>query len=327
MAILDVVKFDGFGDRKWLIYHYPGNEFNSKSKFIVGPGQIGLVVHGGKIEEIYESGTYTLNSENLPFLKGFVKGVYGKQVPYTLELYYVNKIIKLDMLWGTKDPIPLLDPKFKVKINVRARGQYALRIKNYQFLLTNLIGALAEKNVVTFSAVADFFRAIINTRIKTNISEYFIKDQVSILDVTMYLEKISEESFEDLKDDFDKYGMELVNFFFESINIPEEDLKNINEILNKNAAFEIMGDERYRTSRGYDVLESAAQNESSGGIAATGIGLGVGLGMGQAVGSMAKDIIPEAKKANTDGKFCVHCGAKMSKTSKFCPECGEKVGD
>lgn len=327
MAILDVVKFNGFLDRKWLVYHYPGNEFNNRSKLIVGPGQVGLVVHGGKVEGIFEAGTYTLDSENLPFLKNLVKKIYNRKVPFTLEVYFVNKTIKLDMLWGTKDAIPLLDPKFKVKINVRARGQFALRIKNYQFLLTNLVGSLDDRNLVTYQVISDFFRAIINAKIKTNISEYFIKEQINILDISMYLEKLSLESHEELREDFEKYGMDLVNFYFESINIPEDDLKNINDILNKNAAFDIMGDERYRTLRGYDVLESAASNEGSGGLAGAGVGLGVGLGVAGQVGAMAGNIIPDSPKTkHVDGKFCVSCGANMSKSANFCPECGTKVG-
>ncbi len=321
MSVLDVCKFEGFSDRRWLVYKHPNGEFNTKSKLIVGPGQVAVVVHGGKLESIFESGTYTLNSENFPFLKDLQRKAYGA-IPFTLEVYFVNKTMKLNMLWGTKDPIQLLDPKFQVKINVRARGQYAMRISNYQFLISNLVGSLGGKSVVDFEVVNDFFRSIINTKIKTLIAQYFIKNKISILDMSMYLEEISKESFKALTNEFETYGLEIVNFYYESINIPDEDLDTINDILNRNAEFNILGDNRYRTSRGYDVLESAAKNEgAAGGMAAVGVGLGVGLGAAKQTAGFAGEMIPQ-NNSNKKMVHCIKCNAEIEDDDKFCPECG-----
>ncbi len=320
MAVLDVCSFDGSRDRRWLVYKHPNNEFNTKSKLIVGPGQVAVVVHGGKIEKILENGTYTLESENFPFIKELQRKAYGA-IPFTLEVYFVNKTMKLDMLWGTKDPIQLLEPKFQVKINVRARGQYALRISNYQFLITHLVGSLGGANMVAYEEVNNFFRSIINTKIKTLIAQYFIKNKISILDISMYLDEISKESFNAIYSEIESYGLEVVNFYYESISIPDEDLETINEILNRNAEFNILGDDRYRTSRGYDVLESAAKNEgAAGGMAAVGVGLGVGLGAAKQASGLAGEMIPP--KASKKMVHCVKCNAEIEADDKFCPECG-----
>lgn len=352
MAIAEVISFNGIYEKKWLVYRYPSQEVNEKSKLIVGPGQIGIVVHGGKVERIFESGTYTLSSENLPFIKDLVKKVYGGKVPYTLEVYFINRTIKLDMLWGTNDPIQILDPQFKVKVNIRARGQYALRISNYQFLLTTLVGALGGKNIIEYDLVNNLFRGLINTKVKTIISKYILEQQVSSLDINLYLEKIAKDTLESLQPEVERYGMELVNFFYESINVPSEDLERINDILNKNAEFNILGDQRYRTSRGFDVLEQAAGNEGGAGSVAS---LGVGLGMGVGVGKAASDLVGNTmgstdtkmknvacvkcgKMIEDDDKFCPECGApqklvcsgckaELVGNAKFCPECGKKVGE
>ncbi|MFA6800528.1 MAG: SPFH domain-containing protein [Acholeplasmataceae bacterium] len=348
MGILDVCKFEGFEDRRWLIYKHPNHEFNTKSKLIVGPGQVGIIVHGGKIMHIVESGTYILDSENFPFIKTFIKDAHNGQVPFTLEVYYVNKTMKLDMLWGTNDPIQLLDPKFQVKINVRARGQYALRISNYQFLISQLVGSLGGATVVDFDIINQFFRSIINTKIKSLIAQYFIKNQINILDISVYLDEISKASFEILSPEFERFGLEIVNFYYESINIPDEDLAIINDILNRNAEFNILGDNRYRTSRGFDVLDSAAKNEgAAGGMAAVGVGLGVGLGVGKQAANLTSDLVSEKPKKTVEcvnchqmieetAKFCPICGAaqiirckncnaELSSNAKFCPECGQSV--
>ncbi len=347
MALFDVIKFEGFSDRKWVLYKHPCTDVNTKSKLIVGPGQVAVAVHAGKVENIFESGTFTISTENFPFIEGLVKKVYGGKVPFPMEFYFINKTIKLDMLWGTKDPIQVIDPEFNVKVRARARGQFGVRIANYQFLITTLLGAVHSKNLLEFDVLGDFFRGLINTKVKTVLAEYIINKDVGLMDISVYLEEIANVCKERLMPEFDRFGIELVNFYFETINVPDEDLERINEILNKKAEFEIMGDYRYRTARGFDVLETAAGNEGAGGaIAGAGIGLGLGVGAGQAVGNMMANqntlvppttkVCPKCGNAVGNQKFCPECGERLkqhcpkcnkevSPGAKFCPECGTKI--
>lgn len=322
MALFDVIKFDGFSDRKWVVYKHPCTEINTKSKLIVGPGQVAVAVHAGKVENIFESGIFTVTTENFPFIERLVKSVYGGKVPFPMEVYFINKTIKLDMLWGTRDPLQVIDPNLNVKVRARARGQFGVRIANYQFLITTLLGAIQTKNLLEFDTLGDFFRGLINTKVKTVLGEYIIHKDVGLLDMSVYLEEISNVCKERLAPEFERFGIELINFYFESINVPDEDLERINGILNKKAEFDIMGDYRYRTARGFDVLESAAENEGTGGaIAGAGIGLGLGVGAGQAVGNLMSrenPIIPPATKT------CGNCGSAVGAVN-FCPQCGERV--
>lgn len=328
MAVANVIKFDGFSDRKWLIFKHPSRDILDKSKVIVGPGQIGIMVHGGKVVEIFESGTFEISTLNYPVLKNFIEGAYDGKTPFPVEIYYINRILKLDMLWGTKEPIQVLDPKYQVRVNVRARGQYALRISNYEFILTTLVGSLGGKNIVEFDVVNDFFRAIINTKVKKNLADKIISQSISTLDLALHMEDISKESYQELETEFERFGFELVNFYFESISVPKEDLDRVNEILNKKAEFNILGDERYRTSRGFDVLEKAADNESqAGGIASMGLGLGVGVGVGQSVSRIASDTLANTTPStavNKKTKSCINCSKMIEEDDQFCPECGTK---
>lgn len=191
------------------------------------------------------------------------------------------------MLWGTSNPIQLLDPEFKVKINIRARGQYGLRIKDYQFLFTQLIGSLGDNTLIEFGEINNFFRAVINNKIKTIIAQYVINNKVGILSMAIHLDSLSTESKAALNSILDTYGMELVNFYVEAVDIPDEDLETINKILNKNAEFNIMGDSRYRTARGYDVLEKTAENEGAGGsMASAGLGIDAGIAFAKIVANL-----------------------------------------
>lgn len=324
MALIDVIKFDGFVDRKWIVYKYHGQEFNDRSKVIVGPGQVALAVHGGKLEQIFESGTHVLSTENYPFLKGIVKAVHGGNVPYTMEIYYINKTIKLDMLWGTKDPVQVIDPKYGILVRTRARGQFGARLSNYQFFLTGLVGTMGGRNLLEFDVLSDYLRGLINTKVKTIIGEYIINNQISMLEISPRTEEISKVCFERLAPEMDRFGIELINFYIEALNVPQEDLDSLTAILNKKAELTIMGDINYRTVRGFDVMESAAKNEGgAGGIASAGIGLGMGLGMAGQMNSAMQNNTPLQNTSQT--RQCPSCGKSVSLQSKFCPDCGSPM--
>jgi hypothetical protein len=54
----------------------------------------------------------------------------------------------------------------------------------------------------------------------------------------------------------------------------------------------IAGKDVYQMERSFDVLDTAASNEGTGGqMISMGTGLGVGLGMGSSIGGMASQMI------------------------------------
>lgn len=55
-----------------------------------------------------ENGTFVLDNLNFPFLANMQRKKHGGGNPFPMEVYFINKTIKLDMLWGTIDPILLL---------------------------------------------------------------------------------------------------------------------------------------------------------------------------------------------------------------------------
>ena len=347
MAIMDIVKFSP-STQDWLVFKSPGTEFNKNSKLIVGPGQTAVCVYNGKIVGEFENGTHRLDSANLPFIRETAKAIYGGVAPYQMEVYFFNKTVKLDFLWGLANGIQIQDPKFNVIIVINARGQMGLRLVNKQFFLTQLYGSF-NTHLVPYTKVQDYFRGTINTKIKPVIMSYIKNHQVSALELPTIYENVAEEAISKLQPEFKTFGFELINLSVESLEPRREDLEKVNELLHKRAEFDIVGDERYRTARTFDVLEGAAHNEGSE-AAGIGMGLGVGLGAGQAAsqmfGSVAdtgankeviKIVCPSCSRHVNEGtKFCPECGhrfvhncpkcnSKVQPGSKFCPECGEKL--
>ena len=321
MALYSVVRFEGTSD-DWLLYKYSGDEFNNKSKLIVSPGQVAIIVHNGKIEKICEEGTFTLNTELLPILKTFQKGLYGGDNPYPVEIYFINKRLKLDLFWGTADPIKILDPVYKIQLRLRARGQMGVRLAEYQFFYQTLVGSLLKNNYITFDIIRDYFRGVINQRIKRILSSFMIKQKITYFEIDPHLDVIQEELQKALKIDLNKFGFDLVNLSVESINVPDEDLVKLNDILHKKAEYEQLGDDIYRTARGYDVLEAGAKNNNS---ASAFMGVGLGMQMANETGVAGGIIPPKAPVSSNNKKFCSKCGAQIAKSAKFCPECGASL--
>ncbi len=319
MAIVNVVKFDGLRSRDWLTYKHPCDELVLGTQLIVQEGQAAIFVKGGVMADVFYPGTYTLSTSNLPILNSIVNLPFGGQSPFSAEIYYINTIIKLDINWGTTDPIQLIDPKYYVKLRVRAFGQMGLRIMDVARLFRELIGGMQKDELVKFDKIKDYYRGILVIKAKSVIADAIIKNQISALEISAWLESLSDKVKEKITPEFERYGFKVVNFFIESINFPDEDFEKINDILEDKAAFEIMGDGRYTTKRSFDVYEGAANNQSgvAGAFVAGGMGLGAAMGVGA---SMSQTVGNPMHREET--KECISCKARIPMNAKFCPECG-----
>ncbi|MDE6026205.1 MAG: SPFH domain-containing protein [Lachnospiraceae bacterium] len=319
MAIIDVVRFDGLKSRDWLIYKYPSEELVLGTQLIVQEGQVALFVSGGVVADVFYPGTYKLATDNLPILKNLINLPFGGKTPFSAEVYFINTIVILDINWGTIDPIQLIDPKYYVKLRIRAFGQMGLKVFDVTTLFKEVIGGLQKADIVKLDKIKEYYRGILVIKAKSAIADAIITNGISALEISTKLESLSEKVMEQIKPEFGKYGFSVANFYIQSINFPDEDFEKINEILEDKAAFEIMGEGRYATKRSFDVYEGAANNQSgvAGAFAAGGIGLGTAMRMGASMNQTVGNPIHRE-----DTKMCGSCGMQIPINSKFCPECG-----
>ena len=319
MALIDVVRFDGLRSRDWLIYKYPSEDLVIGTQLIVQEGQIAFFVKSGTIADIFYPGRYTLTTENLPLLKGLVNLPFGGRTPFSSEIYFVNTTVRLDINWGTSDPIQLIDPKYYVKLRIRAFGQMALKVLDASTLFKELIGGMQKDDIVKFDKIKEYYRGILVIKVKAAIADAIITDQISALEISTRLESLSEKVKSHISQEFEKYGFSVANFYIQSVNFPDEDFEKINKILEDKAAFEIMGDSRYVTKRSFDVYEGAANNNNgvAGVFAAGGVGIGATMGMGSAMGQIVGN--PMKKE---EFRTCVSCGVQIPLNAKFCSQCG-----
>ena len=318
MALIDRVKFDGLATRDWLVYKHPSESLVTGTQLIVSEGQAVLFVKGGQVCDIFTPGTYTLSTQNLPILQSVINFPFGGKTPFTAEVFYLNTVTKLDVSWGTSDPITIIDPKYSTRLRIRAFGQMGLRLSDYAVFLRELIGSMQQSEFVRFDKLQQFFRGVIVQRIKVIIADIIVNQKISALEITPKLDEISEFTRSKIKETIEGYGLDVVNFFIKSINFPDEDFDAINAVLHKRAEFDLIGDSRYATARTFDVYETAAGNES--GVAGAFVAGGVGLGAGVALGSQIPQVM-----ANTKMKSCPYCSSNVVDGAKFCNDCGKNL--
>ena len=161
MAIIDRVKYDGPSDV--LIWRHPPDDLSWGTQVIVNQSQEALFYEGGKLLDLLGPGTHTLKTANIPLLRALVKVPFGGETPFAAEIYFINKAAKLDIKWGTPNPIPVLDPKYNVALPVRAFGQFGVRVADSKAAVVQLSGTLRE---FTVEALNNHFRGVLLTRAK-----------------------------------------------------------------------------------------------------------------------------------------------------------------
>ena len=289
MAIIDVVKCE-MNDSE-LCKKFHSEDLRLGTQLVVYPSQVAIFVKGGQIFDMFEAGTYTLKTSNIPLLNKIINIPFGGDSPFQAEVWFLNLTAKLDIKWGTMTPIQLEDPKYEIIVPVRAFGQYGMKVIEPQHFLKTLIG-----NMTSFSSdkVNNYFKGKMLSLFNSTLAKKIAKDKISILDINMHLVETSEYCEEEMNKQFEKYGLQLLDFAVISINVPEDDpsIIKLKEAKDLAARLKITGKDVYQMERSFDVLDTAAGNEGAGGqMIGMGAGMGFGMGVGSTMGNMANQFI------------------------------------
>lgn len=318
MALVDIVKYSGTLEE--FIWKYPRDDLGTWTQLVVNETQEALLLKDGKICDLFTTGKYILESKNIPILNKIINLPFGGESPFKVEVWFINKRYNLDVKWGTPSPIQLQDAKYKIFIPVRSFGQFGIRIEDSKLFFSKIVGT---KTIFTKNEINLFFRGLYLTKIKDMISSYLVKRKISILEINAYISELSDYISDSMKQVFKGYGIELVNFYINDINIPEDDsgVKRLKEALAKRAEMDIVG-YNYLQERSFDTLEGAAKNT---GTSSNFINSGIGMAMGVGLGNNFSNKVNSNLLINTEEEKikCIKCGTELKRGAKFCFECGE----
>lgn len=289
MALIDVVKCE-VNDRE-LVYKFPSSDLRIGTQLVVHTGQVAFFVKGGQVMDMFESGTHTIKTSNIPILNKLINLPFGGDSPFQAEVWFINMLSILNSKWGTPTPIQLEDPKYGIIVPVRAFGQYGLRVNEPRKFLETLVG-----NMTSFSTekVDQYFRGKMMSFFTNLISNKMNMDNISVLNMNSHLVEMSDYVQLQLAHEFLAYGLSLEGFNIMSINVPEDDVsyQKLKEAKDLAAQIKITGTDIYQMNRSFNVLDKAAANESgNGNLMSMGVGLGAGVGVGAQMGGIANQVM------------------------------------
>lgn len=284
MNIADIVTWQVSTEE--LVHKFESDSLRLGSQLVVYPNQTAFFVKGGVIADEFTSGTYTIKSENIPVLGKLINLAFNSESPFKAEVWFVNQVSVLDCKWGTATNINIEDPKYKIIVPVRAFGQYGFTITNPRIFLESFVG-----NMSSFSTerLREYFKGIIVSKLTGIISSKLLQDDVSVVNISSYIDELSQYSEQALNDFFLRYGVTLNNFTIMSISVKEDDesFKRLKEAKDLAARISVVGTQNYRMERSFDVLDKAASN--GGGIMGSSLELGAGLAVGTQIGHITAE--------------------------------------
>jgi membrane protease subunit (stomatin/prohibitin family) len=296
-----------------LAYRYPMQdmEIQNGGKLTVRESQLAAFVDQGKIADIFGPGLHTLNTQNLPLLTDLKNWDKKFESPFKSDVYFFSTRLQIDQRWGTATPITLRDREFGA-VRLRGYGIYAYRIADPRAFLTQISGTRATYYV-------NDLEGQLRDTIVARMTEIFASSEVSFLDMAAKQGVLGDKILEKMKPAFTALGLDLNQFVVESISLPEE----LQKLLDQRIGMGMVGDlGRYTQFAAAESLQTAAANPT--GAAGMGMGLGAGAALAQTLATAVKTPAAAPEQSAPEGtKFCIECGKAIPARAKFCAECGK----
>jgi membrane protease subunit (stomatin/prohibitin family) len=279
MGIWDKLKTELIDIIEWvdethdtMVWRFPrhDNEIKNGAKLIVRESQVCAFVKEGQLGDVFQPGTYTLETRNLPILSTIAGWKYGFDSPWKAEAYFVSTRVFSGHKWGTKNPIMLRDPEFG-PVRLRAFGTFAIKVAdpatfvkqvtgtNHRFSVEEINGQLRDMMVARFADVLG-------------------ESKIPVLDLAGNQDELGRYVTSRIQDDFAPYGLQVMSLMVENISLPPE----VEQAMDKRTSMGVIGNlQAYTQFQTANSIPDLAKNP--GGIAASAAGLGIGLGMGQQI--------------------------------------------
>lgn len=300
MALIEVVKFNPTDDVDF-VWKFPSEDLKLGAQVIVNESQEAVFVKSGVVLDVLPAGTHTLQTGNIPLLNKLINLPFGGSTPFSAEVWFVNKTVKRDLKWGTPAPILLMDPVYGFPVNVRSFGKWGARVNDSRAFLTQIVGAQVGADA---EKIRNYFIGEILQRLTGALSSAIVQHNMSVMNVSVAINDLSEYSKNAISKEFEKYGIELVNFNIESINIPDEEIRKFQDVFAKKMEATELSKVNvggaFGAIKSFEVMNNAASNPD-GGVGAflgAGLGLGAGLPLGQQVAQhVGASVQPSASPA------------------------------
>ena len=275
-AMVKRVPADGPAEIKW------------GAQLTVRESQEAVFFRDGKALDVFKAGRHVLQTQNIPLIGKWVTSFgYGPDSPFRSEVYFVGKQLFPNLKWGTREPILFRDSELKM-IRLRSFGNFSIQVADSMLFVNKVVGT---RGIFTNDDIEDYLKNIIVSRL-TNI----IGDELkTVFDMPSSFDSLSLAARVKLQAEFDGLGLSLHDFYINSISVPDE----VQKIIDQRSGMSAIGnmDEfmKYKVALS---LENASLNQAGTGEA---MGGGLGAGMGLGMGFMMPQMIQQSMISSMQG--------------------------
>lgn len=282
MGLMDFIKKQFIDVIQWteasdgtLAWRYPMQdmEIQNGAVLVVRESQMALFVNEGKVADAFGPGTYKLTTQTLPLLTNLKNWDKLFDSPFKSDVYFFSTRQQIDQKWGTPQPITIRDADFGA-VRLRAFGNYSFRVATPALFHTEISGTRESYSV---EDVDGQLRGLV----LQNISNAIAASGVAFLDLAANQLSFAQALTKQLAPEFEKIGLKLEGMTVQSVSLPEE----LQKVLDQKIGMGMVGGDmgkfmQYQTAQAIPKFAGGAAG-GGGGIAGDAMGLGAGVALGQ----------------------------------------------
>ena len=284
MALMDFIKKQFIDVLQWtedsdgtLAWRYPmaGMEIQNGATLVVRESQMALFVDEGKVADVFGPGTYKLTTQTLPVLTYLKNWDKLFESPFKSDVYFFSTRQQVDQKWGTPQPVTVRDAEFGA-VRIRAFGNYAYRVVDPKKFHTEISGT---REAYTVQDLDGQLRGLIMQQISVAIAQ----SKIPFLDLAANQLLFAQALSQALNPAMEGYGLKLEAMTVQSISLPEE----LQKVLDQKIGMGMVGNDmgkfmQYQTAQAIPKMaEGGGAGGDAGGLAGAGLGMGAGVAMGQ----------------------------------------------
>ena len=281
MALMDFIKKQFIDIIEWmesgdgtLAWRYPmeDREIQNGGSLTVRESQVAVFVNEGKIADVFGPGRHTLTTATLPILTYLKNWDKLFKSPFKSDVYFFSTRQQVDQRWGTTQPVTIRDKDFGA-VRLRAFGNYSYRIADAKVFHTEISGT---RDTYTVADLDGQLRGLM----LQHISDAVASSGVAFLDLAANQVAFAKALLDATTPAFEKLGLKLEGVTMQSVSLPEE----LQKILDQKIGMGMVGNDmgkfmQYQTAQAIPKFAEGAAN--GGGVVGDAMGLGAGVALGQ----------------------------------------------